>query len=80
MKNEEERLMKLSFQVKTKEQRKKEIDDRNLYNELMKKTQIENKIKERELQAKENQDKKVQQFRQWKVAKHEQRNRFFERA
>ena len=46
----------------------------------MKKTQIENKIKERELQAKENQDKKVQHFRQWKVAKHEQRNRFFERA
>lgn len=29
--------------------RKKEIEDRNLYNELMKKAEIEQKLKEREL-------------------------------
>lgn len=49
MKNEESRLLKLSFSLKTREMRKKEIEDRNLYNELMKKAEIEQKLKEREL-------------------------------
>lgn len=80
MQNEEDRLIKLSNNVKTREQRKKEIDDRNLYNELMKKTKIEHKMKEREFQTKENLDKKQQEFQQWKQAKDDKRTKFQMRA
>lgn len=80
MKNEESRLLKLSFNVKTRESRKKEIEDRNLYNELIKKAQIEQKMKERELQAKEVLEKKKIELDFWKKEKDDKRMRFQERA
>ena len=40
-----------------REKRKNDIEDRKLYNELMRKASIENKIKEREITLKEVKEK-----------------------
>ena len=72
--------MKKSIAAKSREQKMKEIDDRNLYSELMKKVDIENKRTNRELSAKEVIDKKQKDFTLWRQAKDEKRTKFQIRA
>lgn len=72
--------MKKSIAAKSREQKMKEIDDRNLYSDLMKKVDIENKRTNRELSAKEVIDKKQKDFTLWRQAKDEKRTKFQIRA
>lgn len=51
-------MIKRSINSKTREQKKKASDDIKDYNELMKKAQIENKMKDREISLEEVKEKK----------------------
>lgn len=76
MGQEKARLRQKSLMLQAREKKKREIEDRKMYNELLKKTQIENKIKEREILAKEVKDKQKSDLESWKLAKEAQRSKF----